>query len=155
MDTHGLGRIPALHLPMPTGHPPAAELSSVISYCRCAELGDRTTGTQSPACRSMSRQPQSIHHFEKFRRNTKMALTAPANHDAPCPKHRPPSKHASARRMFHPLDCSQTHSHTNKRVICHCYAASRCLLLPYSCCRPLGASSALFAAHGGCDTQAR
>jgi hypothetical protein len=50
--------------------------------------------------------------------------------------------------LFHPLAPSRPQSHTNKRVIGHCYAASLCARLLYSTCRPLGASSALFAAHG-------
>jgi hypothetical protein len=53
--------------------------------------------------------------------------------------------------MFHPLECSRAQSHTNKRVTCHCYAASPCPQLPQSRCCPLGASAALFADHGRPD----
>jgi hypothetical protein len=129
-----LGRIHSTHPPETARHPAAGSGSAISCclFCLCvrAEWGKCR---QESGCRFPNR-------YIFFPGNTTNALKAPANHDVTPPKSRSTPKHASARIMFHPLERSRRHSHRNERVICHCYAASRCSRLPYRCCRPLGAS---------------
>jgi hypothetical protein len=116
----------------------AAWSSSAISSCRGAGRG------------SVAKRPLSFptRIFFQCSWSSSMALTAqPIAARSLADGPRLPNTQAPA-TLFHPLAPSRPQSHTNKRVIGHCYAASLCARLLYSTCRPLGASSALFAAHG-------
>jgi hypothetical protein len=96
----------------------ARQRNIMLCVCLCvrAEWGKRrqVSGRRFP------------NRYIFFPGDTTNALTPLANHDVMPLKSRPPLKHASARIMFHTLERSRRHSHTDKRVICHCYAASRC-----------------------------